>query len=315
MKTFLVPEIKRRVSEETGYDIEISEQYGGAVAKLGECPEAVETGLLDIAMINSCSFERSKLPVHCFAWWLPFGPVDTMQGLEAARLTLKWVPELDENFQKYNQTNIAQSMVASYHLVTNFPITTMEDLKGKRIAHGGAMLPWMEALGAVGVQSMLNEAYTCLDTGVYDGWAMEPNATKGFKMIDPAPYYTLVDFGCASACTITMNNDTLASLPAEVRNIILEVGREYEEVNAQTAKERCDGIIQSWRDDPKYTVSQISDEEKTRWAKAMHAANVALDVIEEAEATGMPATEIAWNYVNACKQVGYTYPYLPDFLK
>jgi TRAP-type C4-dicarboxylate transport system substrate-binding protein len=44
---FFVPEVVRRVAEETDHEIEFVEGYGGAMAGVAETLEAVQNGILD----------------------------------------------------------------------------------------------------------------------------------------------------------------------------------------------------------------------------------------------------------------------------
>ena len=60
--------------------------------------------------------------------------------------------------------------------------------------------------GVVGVQSTLNEAYTSMQTGVYEGWVMFTDASMAFKLNEVSKQYVDMDFGCISTPVITMNN-------------------------------------------------------------------------------------------------------------
>ncbi len=237
VQRFFVPELKKRVMENTTkYKLDIQEFYGGSLAKLGEVLEAVESGMADIGVVVQV-FEMSKLHLNNHAWGVPFSSTDVHQVLKAENLAYDKFPAFQQILGKYNQRLIAQGVAGSYHFVSTFPIRTMEDLKGKKMAHGGPMLPWLEAIGCVAVQSRLNEAYTSLQTGVYDGWAMEPIATTGFKMHEVARYYTLAGLGAGFPAILTINLRTLKSLPPEVSELVLKVAKEYEEYNAKMAEQ------------------------------------------------------------------------------
>jgi len=313
MQDFMIPEIKRRVSAETKYDLEINEQYGGTLAKLGECLEAIETGIMDFGLVINV-FEMSKLPLQTHFWWIPFCSPNMQEVNKADHATHERCPQIDEEYQRYNQTLIGIGGVSSFHLVVNKPVHTLEDMEGLKIAHGGPMVPWAQGLGAVGVQSMLNEAYTCLDTGVYDGWFMEPNAVKGFKMYEPAPYYSLIDLGAGNTIHLSINNDVKANLPPEVLDIICDVATEWEQENIKVATGRVDGILEFFEGEG-VEVYQLPDEEKVRWAKAVHEAQVVEPVVEPLDEKGLDATGVARTYVEELGKQGYEFPHLPDFLK
>ncbi|PCJ91220.1 MAG: hypothetical protein COA52_09250, partial [Hyphomicrobiales bacterium] len=173
---YFVPEVKRRVSEETSHTIEFVEAYGGAIAGVAETLESVQNGILDIGAYCFC-FEPAKLFLHNFPYYAPFGPQDSEQEMQAVRAVYDANPWLTEVFEKdYGQKLLGLHGWDNYHLGTKDPWDTMADLKGVKIGGAGPNLPWLEYAGAVPVQSTLPEGYLSLSTGVYDGWLMFPSA-------------------------------------------------------------------------------------------------------------------------------------------
>ena len=83
MRDYFAPEVAKRAAAK-GHKIEWVNAYGGSVCKLGECLEAVETGLLDIADLH-VAFEPAKLMAHNFAYFVPFGSGDPAIVAKAAR--------------------------------------------------------------------------------------------------------------------------------------------------------------------------------------------------------------------------------------
>ena len=110
-------------------------------------------------------------------------------------------------WETYNQKFLAFGPTGSYDIVTNFKVNTLEDLKGHKIAAAGANLSWLEGTGAVPVQSNLGEAYTSLQTGVYEGWVMHAEATLGYKLHEVAPNYTKIGYGAMPIQGISVNLD------------------------------------------------------------------------------------------------------------
>ena len=75
LQKFFVPEVERRVAAETSYKLQFIEGYGGSIATVAETLESVESGILDIGAYCVC-FEPSKLFLHNFMYFVPFGPQD-----------------------------------------------------------------------------------------------------------------------------------------------------------------------------------------------------------------------------------------------
>ena len=118
---FFVPEVKRRVAEETEHEIEFVEGYGGAIAGVAETLESVQNGILDIGSYCIC-FEPAKLFLHNFPYYAPFGPQDSDQAMDAVRATYDAVPWLTEQFtSEYGQVLLGLHGWDNYHLGTTDP--------------------------------------------------------------------------------------------------------------------------------------------------------------------------------------------------
>lgn len=299
--TFFVPEVVRRVAEETEHEIEFVEGYGGAIAGVAETLEAVQNGILDIGAYCIC-FEPAKLFLHNFPYYAPFGPQDSTTGMIAARSVYADIPWLSEQFtSEYGQELIGLHGWDNYHLGTTMAWETVEDLAGVKVGGAGPNLPWLEFAGAIPVQSTLPEGYLALQTGVYDGWLMFPSAYLGFKFHEPAPYYTLVGFGTVPVVALTANERTMSRLPEDVANIIREVGLAYEEqagASLDAGQQRgLDGLKEVGAN-----INVLSDEVRAEWAQSL--ADFPQIQATEANSRGMPGTEVMNAYIAAFEAAG-----------
>lgn len=265
---FFVPEVVRRVAEETDHEVEFVEGYGGAIAGVAETLEAVQNGILDIGAYCIC-FEPAKLFLHNFPYYAPFGPQDSVQAVETVRQVYDEVPWLTEQFSaEYGQILLGLHGWDNYHLGTTEPWETVEDLQGVKVGGAGPNLPWLEFAGAIPVQSTLPDGYLSLQTGVYSGWLMFPSAYLGFKFYEPSPYYTRIGFGAMAVNALTMNERSLGRLPEDVQQIILEVGQAYEDqagASLNAAQQRgIEGLIEVGA-----TVADLAPEVRAGWAESL----------------------------------------------
>jgi TRAP-type C4-dicarboxylate transport system substrate-binding protein len=304
MRDFLAPEISKRVAAKTGDKIEWVSAYGGSVCKLGECLEAVESGLVDVADLH-VAFEPSKLMAHNFGYFVPFGSPDPVTAAKAARHVYDTTPELKKILEtKYNQIYLGVGSVGNYNLVTTFAWDKVEQLKGRKIAAAGPNIPWLRAVGAIPVQSNLNEAYTSMQTGVYDGWVMFPDATVGFKLHEVAKNYTFTDFGAVPNVLITINKDTWKKLPKAVQEIMLQVGREYTETETRMAVEKGNASIATMKA-AGVNVRSLSTQEKVKWANAL--TDIPNEKTAEINKAGQPGKAVG-EYLKALKAAGVKMP-------
>ena len=309
-KDFFTKEVSKRVASRTSDKVEFQHLYGGSVAKLGEVLESVESGIADIGVVMAI-FENSKMYLFTYTWWPPFSATDMKTVLTAHHKVLKKYDIFDKIMAKYNQKVLAWIPVDSQQMITKFPVHTLKDIHGKKIANGGPLLPWLKALGCVGVQSRLNEGYTSLATGVYEGWVTSGNPIIGFRLYEPAPYFTNVGFGAFLAGTININNNTWKKLPPAVQKIMLEVGKEYEiklaELTQKQLNDRFSKIIKAG-----VKAYNLPEKEKARWAKVLNDAHVAQMTAKQADERGWPGTKILNDYYKALAEIGYKFPYTPN---
>jgi len=299
VRDYLVPEINKRVGERTKHTIEWTTAYGGSVCKLGECLNIVKDGLLDVAVI-SAPFNPSQLLAHNFSYFVPFSSGDILTVARAAVKTWESNPGLAEILDKrYNQHHLSLSAIGNYGLLTTFEWKAVGGIKGQRLAAAGPNIPWVEAVGAIPVQSNLNEAYTSMQTGVYSGWVMFPDGVVGFKLHEVAKYYTQTDFGAQAVNLISANNDTWKGLPPEVRDIFIEVGKDYIQAASQMAIDKEKRSLETMK-----TTSQIrvlTEAEKVEWANMLP--HIPKQRTEDIRKAGQPENVVR-DYIRALKAEG-----------
>lgn len=298
------PKVAERVAAETDYEIEWTEAYGGTVAKLGEVIEAVETGLLDVGMV-AYPFEPTKLMLHGMTFRIPFQSPDPVQVAKVALELYDEFPQFKEEFEKYNQKFLGVAVTDCYNLFTTFPVESVDDLNGKRIAGAGANLKWIENTGAIGVQSNLNEGYTSMQTGVYEGFINPTGAMYKFKIHEVSKYLLLADFGVQIACGLTINMDTWNSLPKEVQQIMFEEGQNMTMFEAQYTKDLYESDIAAMEAEG-VTVTQLSQEAKEAWVAMIP--NVPGELAAELNSKGYPGSEIVKTYFNKLVERGFVLP-------
>src|SRR5829696_4625284 len=218
MQNFFVPEVTKRVAQRTKHKVEFVEGYGGAMVKVADTLEGVQAGIIDIGGYCFC-FEPSNLPLHAFQVMLPFGTMDPETSLKVARAVYDKVPYMSKVFEdKFRQKLIALIADNGYNLGTNFEWNSVADIKGQKIAGAGLNLKWLELAGATPVQSSLVDAYTSMQTGVYNGWV-------NFKLYEVGKFYTEIGFGAITWHGLTVNAARWGRLPKEVQDVILEVAK------------------------------------------------------------------------------------------
>jgi len=305
MQTFFVPEVTKRVAARTQHKVEFIEGYGGAMVKVADTLEGVQSGIIDIGGYNF-GFEPSNLPLHPFQVMLPFGTMSPVMSVKIARAVYDKVPYMSRVLEdKFNQRLIALIADNGYNLGTSFEWNKVADLKGRKLAGAGLNLKWLEYAGATPVQSSLPEAYTSMQTGVYNGWIMFPSGYVNFKLYEVGKYYAEIGFGAITWHGLTVNKARFAKLPKEVQDIILEVGREYEALTGTVNEENYPKQMEQLRK-VGTIVKQLPESVRVDWANSLK--NWPQEKATELDKQGLPASQVLKLTLEEAEKLGYKWP-------
>jgi C4-dicarboxylate-binding protein DctP len=305
LTTFFVPEVTKRVAAKTKYKIEFVEGYGGAMVKVADTLEGVQSGIIDMGAYCFC-FEPSNLPMQAFQIMLPFGTMKPTVSLEVARAVYDKVPYMRKVFEdKYKQKLLAIIADNGYNLGTNFEWNDTSQLKGQKIAGAGLNLKWLEFVGATPVQSALVDAYTSMQTGVYNGWIMFPSGWISAKLYEVGKYYTEIGFGAITWHGVAINSARWNRLPKEVQDVILEVAKEFETKTGTLNEENYPKQLQQLRS-LGVNVRQLPDKVREDWAKSL--AGWPKEKAQELEKQGIPATQVLEIALEAAEKHGHKWP-------
>ena len=305
MQSFFVPEVTKRVAARTSHKVDFIEGYGGSMVKTADTLEGVQSGIIDIGGYNF-GFEPSNLPLHAFQVMLPFGTMSPVESVKIARTVYDKVPYMTKVLEdKFNQRLLALIADTGYNIGTTFEWNNVSDLKGRKIAGAGLTRKWREVAGATAVQSALPEAYTSMQTGVYNGWIMFPSGWVNFKLSEVAKYYTEVGFGAITWHGLTMNKARFARLPKEVQDIVVEVGREYEtltgKVNEENYPKQMAELTRVGA-----VVKKVPDNVRLDWAKSL--TNWPQERATELDKQGLPASQVLKLTLEEAEKLGYKWP-------
>src|SRR5690606_26156512 len=162
--------------EGSGYSIAWSEAYGGTLAAVGGELEALEDGLAEVGVVPTV-FEPTALPLQNVSYFTPFSTPDPRLVLETVNALHESVPGMIDSWERYDVEYLGGGFALdNYLLMTNFPVESIDDLSGRRIAAPGPAVNWLEGTGAVGVAGNLTTYYNDIQTGVFDGVIVFPTA-------------------------------------------------------------------------------------------------------------------------------------------
>jgi TRAP-type C4-dicarboxylate transport system substrate-binding protein len=301
MHTLVVPESNRRL-EAMGspHRIRWTETYGGALYKYENTLEAVEIGLTDMGWVGTL-WELSKMPLQNVTFYAPFVTDDNRLIYTVMNDLHARVPALTDAWTAQNQRFLGGSALDTYHLLTNFPVRTVADLRGRKILAPGPSATWLEGTGAVTVEGGLTTYYTQIQTGVADGVLTILTGAAPYRIHEVAPYITLVGIGAQLTGAMSINLDKWRSLPPDVQDVLAELGAQYSKGVADEISARVERGLAAMQADGAQ-VYMLPQEEKRKWLDGMP--NIARQWAEATEKRGIPAGEILGIYMDELRSRG-----------
>ncbi len=272
------------IEKKTGGKVKIKYYPGGTLTPAPQIFDGVVKGISDIGY--SCfAYTRGKFPV--------MEAVDLPLGYKSGVIATNLVNAVYKKFQPKELADVKVLILHAHGpgiLHTKFPVSKLEDLKGRKIRATGLASKIVTAFGAAPVGTAMGETYDALRTGVVEGAMAPAEALQGWKWGEVVSY-TIQNFGSAytTAMFVVMNKAKWNSLPKDVQKVFEDVSAEYTKKQAQL----WDAIDKEGYDFLKskgQKVVQLSAQEDARWAKAV------LPLLDEyakgANAKGLPGDEI-----------------------
>ena len=289
--------------EGSGHSMSFNGQYGGSIAGVGDELETVEAGLAEIGICQSL-FDPAKLAVLNVTYYTPFVSddprtvselMDSLQR-EDARMAAPW----EANGVVYIGAPVG---IDDYLLMTNFPVESLDDLDGRKIAAPGPAINWLSGTGAVGVSGNLTTYYNELQTGVYEGVIVFASAALPGRLYEVAPYVTRFGLGAQYAGGLCANEAWYESLPPEAQEALhtgADAAREWYLEALEAAVETSFATMA----ENGATITDASDDMRAAWAAGMD--NAAHEWATALDAQGQPGSEILSLYMTTMREAGAT---------
>ena len=287
-------------AKKSKYRIEWNEAYGGVLYNFENTIEAIEQGITDFGWVGTL-WEPAKMPLQNIMFATPFTNDDPTVNVKVMNDLMKNSPHFRKEWEDNKAIYFGVTTSDSYQLYTKFPVTKLEDLKGRKILAAGAVGAWVEALGATFVNAGIPTMYNSVQTGVGEGVILIPTGAVPIKLHEVAPYVTYVNMGSVAFGGFAANKKKWDSLPQEVRDVMLPIAQGYAAENIRIVLEREKQAVARMKADGA-KISTLPEAERKRWAMSM--TNVAKAWVEETAKKGIPARELMQQYMAAMRAAG-----------
>ena len=301
LRDFFVPEFNRRVQTRTGGEPYVwIEAYGSALMKWHNSLETVDIGLTDFGWVGTL-WEPAKMPLQNINYYLPFITDDLGVLMRTFNKIHVELPAAHQAWTNHNQVYLAATGIETYHLLTNFPVRSLADLKGRKLVAPGPSAVWLKGTGAVPVNGALTTYYTQIKTGVADGTISMVTGAYPYRIHEVAPYLTLVGIGAQFAGALSVNLDTWNHFSETERTILRELATEYTDRSAAAIEQRYASALASMVAEGAI-VTTLPPLEKQKWIDGLP--EYGKQWVERNEAKGLPAREMLRLLMDGIRSAG-----------
>ncbi|MEE9201659.1 MAG: C4-dicarboxylate TRAP transporter substrate-binding protein [Dehalococcoidia bacterium] len=275
--------------------------HGGTLSKPKEELEAIQVGLGQAGFVVY-PYYPTKLALGGFSYAVPFGPDKAVTLLKAVDEMYATVPQLKAQVEGYNQKIIWHRVIGDYGIMSKTPVRTVADLKGMKVASIGAYHPKiLAAAGAVPVSMPVSQRYQSLQTGVVDGSVLPFDLNKNIRTHELVKYGTILGMGAAFSTSVTFNAEVWNKLPADIQEIILQVGAEaskkYAAENDALGMEAIEEMKAAGVE-----FIELPAAEKAKWAEMLP--DFPAEWAREMNEKGQPGTRVMAAYLEITEKAG-----------
>ncbi len=214
-----------------GVNVEV---FGAELLGLGEIPQGVTDGVVDIGLVVTPYFpaEFSEINLAANASMLATSGKPTkwpgpVAGLAITDYVLNSADSLNQ-MKERNHVFLGTGAGIPYWLLCNGSrIESIADLKGKKIRATANFGRWAEKMGATAISIGAGDVYEALAQGVVDCTAMETVQLTNFSLADVVTSVTAgVPGGIFNGLGVNVNRETWQSLSVDERNALFEAAIE-----------------------------------------------------------------------------------------
>jgi TRAP-type C4-dicarboxylate transport system substrate-binding protein len=273
----------KEVEKRTNGRVKVTVFPGGTLTPAAQCYDGVAKGLSDLGM-SVLGYTRGRFPLTEVID-LPLG---YRNGLEATKL-------INIYYKKFRPKELDDTKVMYLHahgpglLHTKKAVSTLEELKGLKIACHGLSAKIVSALGAVPVAMPMPERYDAIQKGVAEGGVFPQESLKGWKLAEVVGNTTL-NYGSAytTGFFVVMNKDKWNSLPPDIQKIIEGINEEWI-VKTGQGWDDIDKEGKATGEAMGHKTLSLTKEEDARWAKLV--TPIMDDYVKAMKEKGLPGED------------------------
>jgi TRAP-type C4-dicarboxylate transport system substrate-binding protein len=293
-QSVLANEWANEVGKRTNGRIKVTMFYPGTLVPTPKIYDSVVSGIADIGM-GAMSYTAGKFPLTEVTD-LPWGYQNSLIATKLA----------NEYYKKFRPKEFDEVKVLYLHgtgpgiFHTKMAISSLEDIKGRKIRGSAVNAKLIECLGATAVNMPVGEAYDAGKRGVIEGVLLPAEALEGWKLGEVF-HFTTASYSVATGqhLFVVMNKTKWNALPADLQKVLEKMSEEWIEKTGRLWDD-LDRTALEFTQKLGGKIITLSAGESEKWAKLSKP--IFDDYVKEAKAKGVPAEEVMKFYREQLKK-------------
>lgn len=293
----------KMVEERTNGRVKITPYWGGSLLEYGNIYNGVSSGIADIALYMHGMTPGVQPLTQVFK--LPLGFESQIESTQGFKEILQKFPEFQNENLEAGMRWLSLGPMPAYTVnMVNKEVRVPSDFKGLVINTTGVFADIVVAGGGGTTNLPSGEIYSSAEKNVINGQIVALLALPQFKTDEVFMYHTILEpaFSVYGPMGFLINLETWNSLPSDIQDVLEDVFQWACEERARRNTADVQKYTEQYRNDPKHTVIQITDEEARLWEEA--AQSYVEKWIEETEKKGLPARRIYEEIRELAEQMG-----------
>jgi TRAP-type C4-dicarboxylate transport system substrate-binding protein len=300
MKNTFQPEVNRILAENGNeYRVEWVENYAGTLYKFTDTREAVMDGIVDVGMVGTV-WEGATMPLQNVTYFTPFATEDHRMIIEIFDELSETLPELKDSWAENGMVHLLSLITDSYDIYATFPVSSMDDLRNRKLNAPGTSANWLQGTNATPVDGALTTYYTNIQTGVTEGALSFASGILPTRVYEVAPELTRVGIGSMYFGGIAANKTFFEGLPEPVQIAMRDAAQATSIAHGDYVADLAARAMNEMQA-AGLTIHELPEEEKAKWVSGLP------NIIEPwLEQTGEDGKVVLKAYFDALRERGAT---------
>lgn len=258
----------QEIAKRTNDEVKVNIFFGETLARASENLPLLRDGAIDMAMF-SASYYASDLPFSSLSNSVPMA----LNSAEEAKLLMKrLMAEVPEFLEEQERTGIRALFFHNLNpmvLQSRVPVTTLEDMKGKKVRTFGSELPKLvSALGATPITIMLPELYESFSGGTIDVAPFSLDYIQAYRTYEVAPHITDVPLFVGVTGAVWISTGAWNRLTPEQQEVFKQVADEAAEVDYKLVVEAANSS-REYLLGKGVTMHEVWEKDKESWLSSL----------------------------------------------